>query len=68
MTRSTFRITGIHCEACVKLIAMKTKKIDGVEAASVTDDGILTLSSAGAIMLSEVVRSLQGTEYAVQVI
>lgn len=60
-----FNIAGMHCGSCVKLITMKMKKIDGVSAFSVTEDGKAELSANREINLSEVKNALQGMEYAV---
>ncbi len=62
MPSSTYRIGGLHCEACAKLVSKHVKKIEGVEDASVVQ-GVLKVQASRDILSEEVERALAGSDY-----
>jgi len=58
-----FKVSGMHCGSCFKVIALKVKKIDGVTDLRLQENGDATLTSEKMITLDEVRSSLDGTEY-----
>jgi len=61
-----FKISGLTCEACVKLITSRVKKITGVQ--DVTIDlktGDAHVSSSDEINLDQIKQSLANTTYQV---
>lgn len=60
-----FKVSGMHCEACFKVIALKVRKIGGVEDFALQENGEATLVAKRPVGLDEVRSSLQGTDYAV---
>jgi copper chaperone CopZ len=67
MLTQQFIITGMHCQACTKLVSRKLSKIDSV--AEVTLDletGIANLQAPQAIKIESVRQALAGTEYGVK--
>lgn len=52
-------VSGLHCKSSVRLVDMKVSALDGVEAASVGHDGVLTIFCDGsAVTLGDIVRTL----------
>lgn len=60
-----FQVSGLHCEACVKLITLKVKQISGVTDFSVSSDGEAKLTANREVNLNEVQDALKGTGYTV---
>ncbi len=60
-----FKVSGMHCGACQKVIEKKISKIEGVDGVSVSPDGDLSVSASRSISLDEVKLALEGTEYIV---
>ncbi len=60
-----FKVSGMHCGSCFKVIALKIKKIAGVTDFALQENGEAVLTSERVIVLDEVQASLQGTDYAV---
>ncbi len=60
-----FKISGMHCEACFKVIALKVKKVGSVTDFTLQENGDAVLTSERAITLDEVRASLQETDYTV---
>lgn len=65
MNEQTFKISGFHCEACVKLSTMKIRKISGVEDVLVTQDGTTKVNAIRAIASDEIAEALAGLGYTV---
>lgn len=65
MNEQTFKISGFHCEACVKLSTMKIKKMNGVEDVLVTQDGVAKVNASRAITPDEIAEALAGLGYTV---
>jgi copper chaperone CopZ len=63
-----FKMTGMHCEACFKVITLKVKAINGVTDFVLAENGDATLTSERAVTLEEVREALQGTEYIVSAV
>jgi copper chaperone CopZ len=60
-----FKILGIHCGACQKVIKKKLSKIDGVSRVNVEFNGNVLVSANRSINIDEMKLALEGTEYAV---
>lgn len=60
-----FKVLGMHCGACQKVIEKKVSKISGVDGVSISLDGDLSVLANRSINLDEVKLALEGTEYAV---
>ncbi|MBI5414241.1 heavy-metal-associated domain-containing protein [Candidatus Peregrinibacteria bacterium] len=65
MFSSSFTITGITCEACVKLIKKRLQKIQNVTEVSLELSGNLGISSDRQIEKTELLSALEGTDYKV---
>jgi copper chaperone CopZ len=64
MESQTFKITGLHCEACTKLAAKRLKGIPGVDDAVVDfKSGKAEVAAAREIGLGEIQTALTGSEY-----
>ncbi len=66
MEQTLFRITGMHCAACIKVATLKLKKIPGVTEVTVLPSGEVTLGAGRKISLEEAKKSLEGTEYRIE--
>lgn len=66
MEKITFRITGMHCDACLKVSKMKLGKIAGVSEVTVLSDGEATIVADRKLSLEEARLGLQGTEYGIE--
>ncbi len=60
-----FKVLGMHCGACQKVIEKKLSKIMGVSEVSAQIDGEVTIMANRSMSLEEVKLALEGTEYAV---
>ena len=60
-----FKVSGMHCGACFKVITLKVKKISSVTDFAPKENGDAVLTSERVITLDEVRASLEGTEYAI---
>ncbi|MHB8903998.1 MAG: heavy-metal-associated domain-containing protein [Patescibacteria group bacterium] len=59
-----FKLSGLTCEACSKLISSRVKKIPGVQEVNVNQvTGDSEVISTGHIDLDLVAKSLEGTPY-----
>lgn len=65
MNEQIFKISGFHCEACVKLSTMKIKKISDVHDVTITPDGVATVCAGRMIALDEISKALDGLGYTV---
>lgn len=64
MSTQTFKITGMHCEACTKLTAKRLKGIPGVDEAVVhLEDGKAEVKASREVSLGEIQTALTGSEY-----
>lgn len=58
MEKINFKITNLHCAACVKISAMALKKIPGVKNAEVKSDGCAMVESDKEITKEEILNAL----------
>lgn len=65
MYQLSFSISGMHCDACLKLITMKVNKIDGVSEFTLTPDGQASLRASRPIALSDIQMALHDLDYTV---
>lgn len=61
----TFTVTGITCEACLKLIKRRVNEIDGVMDLNLSREGVATLTARREIEITEIKKALEGTDYRV---
>lgn len=66
MEKITFRITGMHCDACIKVSKLKLGKIAGVSEVTVLPDGETTVVADRELSLEEAKLALQGTGYGIE--
>lgn len=66
MITSHFNLTGLTCEACVKLVNKRLGTISGVKQASAELPGHVTLSADREVTKEEIGKALEGTDYRVQ--
>ncbi len=65
--QQSFTITGMNCEACVKLISKKLNQIENVEQVQVClNSNSVTIDSAQPISNSTLQQALSGTQYEIQ--
>lgn len=62
---NNFKVSGMHCGACQKVIEKKLSKIEGVTGVSVSLDGDVLISANRSIDRDEVQLALEETEYTV---
>lgn len=61
------KISGITCEACIKIIKRKVGKLDGVTNVVVKDnDGETTITSIKKLNISDITSALSGLPYQVK--
>lgn len=61
------KISGITCEACIKLIKRKVGKLDGVSDVTVKDNnGETTITSIKKLNISDITSALSGLPYQVK--
>lgn len=60
-----FKILGMHCGACQKVIGKKLAKIEGVTGVSASLNGDVSVSAGRVIDIDEVRLALEGTDYQV---
>lgn len=65
MSTLNFTVTGMHCDACQKVIALKVKKLHGVSEVSVLPDGHACVVSTSPLSVADIQNVLEGTEYRV---
>ncbi|HET8670425.1 MAG TPA: heavy metal-associated domain-containing protein [Candidatus Saccharimonadales bacterium] len=64
MDTQTFRINGLHCEACTKLTAKRIKGLPGVADAAVDlHTGKAEVAANREIPLEEINTALSGSDY-----
>lgn len=59
------KLTGLHCEACKKIIAKRLKRIADVQEAMVDLSGNTEIIAMRPITTPEVIEALQGTQYTI---
>jgi copper chaperone CopZ len=64
MTTQTIRISGMHCDACIKLITRFFSRIPGVSVIRV-ENGVAQVTAETAKTISDFQGALAGTEYTV---
>lgn len=60
-----FKVSGMHCGACQKVIEKKLSKLEGVTTVSASLDGDVLISANRSIDRDEVQLALEGTDYIV---
>ncbi len=66
MNTYKFKLQGLHCEACVKLVKMDLGEIPGVSEVSVDlASGEGTITADREVGVSEIEQALAGSEYKV---
>lgn len=65
MDEQKFKISGFHCEACVKLSTVKIGKIEGVHNVEISKEGDAKICAAREIAVDEISKALDGLGYAV---
>ncbi|OGG15356.1 hypothetical protein A3D77_07485 [Candidatus Gottesmanbacteria bacterium RIFCSPHIGHO2_02_FULL_39_11] len=62
----TLKISGITCEACVKLIKKKVGRLTGVtDVAIKNNNGETTITSSNELKVSDIITALSGMPYTV---
>lgn len=60
-----FKVSGMHCSACQKVIEKKLSKIDGVSSVDANLNGDVSVSANRPVSRDEVKLALEGTDYTV---
>lgn len=63
MESLNFKVTGINCPACTKIIKMDLEEIEGVKDVDVSLEGDVEVSSEIPISLDQVKNILAGSEF-----
>lgn len=64
--RTTFQLSGLHCESCKKITEKRMSKLPGfIEVNTNINTGVLTLISEQPISKEEVANMLVATDYQV---
>jgi copper chaperone CopZ len=62
--KTNFKLTGLSCEACVKLSAKRIERLAGVSGVAIDrDTGQTEVTAERPINLKEVNEALSGTDY-----
>lgn len=64
-TQTNFKVLGIHCQSCQKVIERKLMKISGVSQIKVELNGLAIITANRLVSLDEVKQSLEGTDYTI---
>lgn len=67
MEKTIFKISGFHCEACVRLSTMKIRKISDVHDVAIASDGTARVCAERVIALDEIIAALDGLGYTVAI-
>lgn len=63
----SLKISGITCDACVKLIKKKVGKLDGVSEVDIKDNnGETTITSIKKLNISDITSALSGLPYQIK--
>lgn len=66
MNDISFKLSGLSCEACVKLVSSRFRKVPGVRAVSIDlASGEAKVSGAAALDLGVLEESLKGLPYSI---
>lgn len=65
MDNINFKLTGLSCQACIKLASSRFKKIPGVQEVSIDLESGQTEVSGDSINLEALKKSLEGTNYSI---
>lgn len=66
LNKLNLKISGITCDACIKIIKRKVGKLDGVSDVAVKDnDGETTVTSIKKLNISDITSALSGLPYQV---
>lgn len=60
-----FKVLGMHCGACQKVIEKKLSKIEGVTGVTAQLNGDVSVLANRSVNIDEVKLALQGTDYKV---
>lgn len=60
-----FKVSGMHCGACQKVIEKKLSKIGGVSAVNAELNGEVSVMANRPISIDEIKLALEGTDYQV---
>ncbi|EKD93315.1 MAG: hypothetical protein ACD_28C00180G0004 [uncultured bacterium] len=63
---TTLTLSGLHCDACIKLISKRLSKLQGVRTVQVELSGKTQIEADRVIEADEVQAALADTEYTVQ--
>ena len=63
MEKLSFKVSGINCQACTKLIKMDLEEISGVNSVDVDIKGNVAISADREISIDEAKKALSGSEY-----
>lgn len=58
-------LSGLKCDACVKLVKSKVKKIDGIKSVEVNLSGETSIISERLVLKDEIKRALEGTGFVI---
>jgi len=66
LTKQSFHINGMHCDACIRVITRRVKKIPNVTDVAVSlETGITDVTSERKIEKNEIEEMLKDTEYSI---
>lgn len=65
MNEQIFKISGFHCDSCVKLSTMKIKKISDIHEVNISSDGVAKICAGRVITIDEIEKALDGLGYKV---
>ncbi|KKS47005.1 hypothetical protein A3J20_05675 [Candidatus Gottesmanbacteria bacterium RIFCSPLOWO2_02_FULL_42_29] len=60
-----FTVSGITCDACLKLIKRRVNAIEGVMDINLDSEGVATLTARREIDIMEITKALDDTDYRV---
>lgn len=64
MATKTFKVSGMHCASCEKLIDMELSELPGVNAAHTSyDSGQCTVESDGSVPETQVITAIETLGY-----
>lgn len=63
MNKQTITLSGLTCDACIKLVIRSFMKISGVQSTRVTLDGTAHVEASRQIAKEEFMRALEGLPY-----
>ena len=63
MFSQNINLSGLKCDACVKLVKSKVGKIDGIKSVEVNLSGETSIISERLVTRDEIEHSLSGTDF-----